>query len=40
MLPEALDLLEYLTDPVTGEVVPITLVTDNGGPFRSATFAP
>lgn len=39
MLPEGLDLLEYLTDPVTGEVVPITLVTDNGGPFRSATFA-
>lgn len=28
-----------ITDPVTGEVVPITLVTDNGGPFRSATFA-
>lgn len=39
MLPEGLDLLEYLTDSVTGEVVPITLVTDNGGPFRSATFA-
>jgi transposase InsO family protein len=28
-------LLEHLTDPDTGEVVPITLVTDNGGPFRS-----
>jgi len=31
-------LLEYLTDPDTGEVVPITLVTDNGGPFRSFRF--
>ncbi len=31
-------LLEHLCDPVTGEVVPITLVTDNGGPFRSARF--
>ncbi|MGO0578276.1 hypothetical protein [Ornithinimicrobium panacihumi] len=39
MLPEGMDLLEYLTDPETGEVVPITLVTDNGGPFRSARFA-
>ncbi|WP_134773219.1 integrase core domain-containing protein [Ornithinimicrobium flavum] len=39
MLPAGLDLLEYLADPDTGEVVPITLVTDNGGPFRSARFA-
>ena len=31
-------LLEYLTDPDTGEIVPITLVTDNGGPFRSFRF--
>jgi putative transposase len=32
-------LLEQLTDLVTGEITPITLVTDNGGPFRSARFA-
>ena len=37
-------LLEYLTDPDTGEIVPITLVTDNvvtdnGGPFRSLVSA-
>ena len=31
-------LLEYLTDPDTGEVVPITVVTDNGGPVRSFRF--
>lgn len=31
-------LMEYLTDPDTGEVIPITLVTDNGGPFRSFRF--
>lgn len=31
-------LLEQLTDPDTGEVVPIALVTDNGGPFRSFRF--
>ncbi len=31
-------LVEHLTDPDTGEVVPITLVTDNGGPFRSFRF--
>ena len=28
-----------LTDPDTGEIRPITIVTDNGGPFRSARFA-
>ena len=39
MLPDGLALLEYLTDPATEEVVPITLVTDNGGPLRSARFA-
>jgi putative transposase len=39
LLPDGFALLEYLTDPQTGEVVPITLVTDNGGPFRSARFA-
>jgi putative transposase len=32
-------LVEHLTDPDTGEIVPITLVTDNGGPFRSFRFA-
>jgi hypothetical protein len=31
-------LVEHLTDPDTGEIVPITLVTDNGGPFRSFRF--
>lgn len=33
-------LLEAMTDPATGEVVgrPVTVVTDNGGPFRSARF--
>jgi putative transposase len=31
-------LVEHLTDPNTGEIVPITLVTDNGGPFRSFRF--
>lgn len=30
--------MEYLTDPDTGEIVPITLVSDNGGPFRSFRF--
>lgn len=34
----ATPLVEHLTDPDTGEVVPITLVTDNGGPFRSFRF--
>lgn len=31
-------LVEHLADPDTGEVVPITLVTDNGSPFRSFGF--
>lgn len=31
-------LIDHLTDPETGEVVPITLVTDNAGPFRSFRF--
>jgi transposase InsO family protein len=31
-------LVEHLTDPDTGEIIPITLVTDNGGPFRSFRF--
>jgi transposase InsO family protein len=31
-------LAEHLTDPDTGQIVPITLVTDNGGPFRSFRF--
>jgi transposase InsO family protein len=32
-------LVEALTDPATGEIAPITIVTDNGGPFRSQRFA-
>jgi transposase InsO family protein len=32
-------LLETLTDAHTGEVTPVVLVTDNGGPFRSFRFA-
>jgi transposase InsO family protein len=31
-------ILEHLTDPDTGEIVPITLVTDNRRPFRSFHF--
>lgn len=31
-------LLETVTDPQTGEVTPVVLVTDNGGPFRSFRF--
>lgn len=31
-------LLEHLTDPATGKIVPITLVTDNSGPFRPFRF--
>lgn len=33
-----ISLVDHLTDPATGEIVPITLVTDNGGPFRSFRF--
>ena len=29
-------LIEHLTDPDTGEIVPIALVTDNGGCFKAA----
>jgi len=32
-------LLEVVTDAQTGEVTPVVLVTDNGGPFRSFRFA-
>jgi putative transposase len=32
-------LVEQLTDPTTGQIRPVTVVTDNGGPFRSARFA-
>jgi transposase InsO family protein len=32
-------LRERLTDPATEQLRPITVVTDNGGPFRSARFA-
>ncbi len=38
LLPDGQSLVEYLTDPDTGQIVPITLVTDNGGPFRSFRF--
>lgn len=31
-------LTDHLTAPATGEIVPITLVADNGGPFRSFRF--
>jgi putative transposase len=31
-------LLEQVTDTATGEVRPVTIVTDNGGPFRSFRF--
>lgn len=32
-------LAEQLLDDETGEIVPVTIVTDDGGPFRSARFA-
>jgi putative transposase len=32
-------LLETFTDAQTGEITPLVLVTDNGGPFRSFRFA-
>lgn len=34
-------LLESMADPATGELLgrPVTIVTDNGGPFRSERFA-
>ena len=34
-------ILESMADPVTGELIgrPVTIVTDNGGPFRSDRFA-
>ena len=32
-------LLEDLTDPITGEVTPVYLVTDNGPCFKAAAFA-
>ncbi len=31
-------LAAFLTDPATGEIRPIVVVTDNGGPFRSFRF--
>ncbi|WP_316668320.1 hypothetical protein [uncultured Propionibacterium sp.] len=37
-LPGGPRLIDHLTDTDTGEVVPIALVTDNGGPFRSFRF--
>lgn len=30
--------LAHCTDPETGELTPVTLVTDNGGPLRAARF--
>ncbi|MBA2738930.1 MAG: DDE-type integrase/transposase/recombinase [Nocardioidaceae bacterium] len=36
--PEQVPLVEHLTDPDSGEIVPIIVVTDNGGPFRSFRF--
>gem|GEM_PF-2004752 len=35
---DGVTLIDHLTDPETGEIVPITLVTDNAGPFRSFRF--
>ena len=32
-------LAELLLDQTTGQIRPVTIVTDNGGPFRSARFA-
>jgi len=32
-------LLEELTDPDTGEITPVTIVTDNGPCFRAGAFA-
>ena len=37
-LAGGLSLLEQVTDVTTGEVRPVTVVTDNGGPFRSFRF--
>ncbi|WP_211336574.1 integrase core domain-containing protein [Luteococcus japonicus] len=35
---DGVSMAEHLTDPDTGEIVPITLVTANGGLFRSFRF--
>lgn len=32
-------LLEAVTDKTTGEIRPVVIVTDNGGPFKSDRFA-
>lgn len=32
-------LIEALTDPVTGEITPVKIVTDNGGAFKGTAFA-
>lgn len=37
-MPEDLRLIDHLTDPNTGEIFLITLVTDNGRAFRSFRF--
>ncbi len=31
---DGVKLIDHLTDPTTGEIVPITQVTSNGGPFH------
>jgi putative transposase len=38
-LAGGIPLAELLLDRDTGEIRPVTIVTDNGGPFRSARFA-
>jgi putative transposase len=38
-LAGGLPLAEQLLDRETGQIRPVTIVTDNGGPFRSARFA-
>lgn len=35
---DSVRLVDHLTDPDTGQIVPITLVANNGGPFRSFRF--
>jgi putative transposase len=39
MLAGGVALAEQLIDHSTGQIRPVTIVTDNGGPFRSARFA-
>jgi transposase InsO family protein len=39
LLAGGVALAEQLLDRETGQIVPVSIVTDNGGPFRSARFA-